>query len=365
MKDAPIPQEHPAGLRERASLRIAVTYGPMCLLRSAEETWADPRTGSEIGWRRICEELQALGHDVHPVAREYHAHSLDVAISINEPDTLWEYGHAKLRICEFWLNGFSFCKEGFDDHVDVYISPSEAHRQKAIGEWGAPKPEKWTTNHLGCDPLVSADVSKTPGRVVYCSSPDRGLHRVLEAWPAIKRAIPHATLRVFYRLEKWFRDFDQTPYYPPIEKNRARALYCEEALKRLSGPEWGITVVDSVSHAEVLREMQQAEVLVHPCETVSWSEGFSVTVLEGCAAEACPIITDCDALGDVYRDLRPVPVGDWEAWQQRVITALTDADFRKDMNKRARALAERTTWTHHAKKLDELIRSRLDLPRHS
>ena len=343
-------------------MRIAVTYGPMCLQRSAEETWNDPRTGSEVGWRRIVEGLRELGHEVHPLdGIEFLP--LDVAISINEPDTLRRFARAKLRICEFWLNGFSFCKEGFDDHVDVYLSPSEAHRQQAVGPWGAPKADKWLVNRLGCDPGGRDSDRPVAGRVVYCSSPDRGLHRVLEAWPLIKRAVPHATLHIFYNLNNWLRSFDQTPYFPDIERNRNRALYIEEALRRLSGPEWGVVVRDQVPHDQLLQEMQQAEVLAHPCETMSWSEGFSCTVLEGCAAEACPIVSDCDALGEVYSVLEPVPVGDWDRWRSRVVRALTDSDFRNDMNKRARKLAEELTWTRHVKQLDSLLRERLSTTR--
>ena len=351
-------------------MRIAVTYGPMCLLRSAEETWADPRTGSEIGWRRIVEGLIDLSVREK---RQWRVDGLpsdvkfrddyDVAISINEPDRLREFPNAKLRICMFWLNGFSFCKEGYDDHVDQYLSPSEAHRQKAIGDWGAVSPAKWQVNYLGCEPPGAihglGEVTRHAGRAVYCSSPDRGLHRVLEAWPAIKRAVPHATLKVFYRLAPWLRQFDTTPYYPPIERNRARALYIEEALARLSGPEWGVEVVDSVSHDEVLREMAQAEVLLHPCETLSWSEGFSCTVIDACSMGAVPVITDCDALGEVYADLDPVKVGDWTGWRSRVVDALTDPAELVHYQEKARAIAERLTWAAHVGRLDALIRERL------
>ena len=256
----------------------------------------------------------------------------------------------------FWLNEFSFCQEGFDDHVDCYFSPSEAHRQKAIGGWGAPKPEKWGTNPLGCDTAARGAGQRVHGRVVYCSSPDRGLHRVLEGWPAIKRAVPHANLKVFYRLAPWLRTFDETPYFPPIEKNRARALYIEEALKRMSGPEWGITVVDSVSHEEVLAEMRQAEVLAHPCETISWSEGFSCTVADACASGAVPVISDADALGEVYADLDPIPVGNWHEWGDRVVRVLTDGAFRAQYAEKAKALAARLTWDAHVSRLDEVIR---------
>lgn len=340
-------------------MRIAVTYGPMCLQRSAEETWSDPRTGSEVGWRRIVEGLRELGHTVFHTTIA--GGTWDAVISINEPDTLRTFINAKLRICMFWLNEFSFCKEGFDEHVDLYFSPSEAHRQKAIGDWGAPKPSKWSVNQLGCDPAGRADsVPKRPGSVVYCSSPDRGLHRALEAWPAVKRAVPAATLKIFYRLEPWLRSFDTTPYSPPIEKLRARAGYVEEALARLSGPEWGITVVDSVSHDQMMHEMAQAEVLVHPCETTSWSEGFSCTVLEGCAAQACPIVSDCDALGEVYADIVPFRTGDWGAFRDLTIRALTDSAFREYRNAKAKALADRLTWKAHVARLDEVIRGRIE-----
>lgn len=348
-------------------MRIAVTYGPMCLQRSAEETWNDPRTGSELGWRRIVDGLRALGYDVDRAEFEVGGVAYDAVVAINEPYRLRDFRDAKLRICEFWLNEFTFCREGqyasqdWDDVTDLYFSPSEAHRQKAIGDWGAPKPEKWGVNYLGCDGptgLLRLD-ERSHGRVVYCSSPDRGLHRVLEAWPAIKCAVPHATLHVFYRLEEWLRSFDQTPYYPPIERNRARALYIEEALKRLSGPEWGITIRDSVSHDEVLREMAQAEVLAHPCETLSWSEGFSCTVLDACSAGACPIVSDCDALGEVYADLEPFKVGDWAAFRDRTIRALTEPDFRAQIVSKATALAERLTWERHVRQLDEVIRGRI------
>lgn len=341
------------------SLRIDVSYPEMCLLpgRSYKETWNDPRTGSEVAWRRVVEELRLLGHDARSCLHDLWL-AADVSISINDPRTLHNAGG--LRICEFLLNELTFCnEEPFDDYTDLYFSPSEAHRQKAIGDWGAAKPEKWRTNPLGCDPANYGGGSKVPGRVVYCSSPDRGLHRLLEAWPFIKRAVPHASLWIFYRLEPWLRGFDTTPYFPPIEKLRNRALYVEEALKRLSDPKWGITVCDSVDRVTLAKELSAAECFAYPCETTSWSEGFSCSTLEACAAEACPIISDCDAFADVYSSLDPTPVGHWTEWRERVIRALTDAPFRDDMNKRARALAERLTWKRHVKQLNDEILSRL------
>ncbi len=335
-------------------MRIAVTYGPMCLLRSAKETWADPRTGSEIGWRRIVEGLRERGHQVEQNVWN----DFDCVIAINEPDSLRGI-NARLRICMFWLNEFSFCKEGFDEHVDAYFSPSDAHLAQAVGPWGAPVPGKWRVNRLGCDvPRLHQEAARVPGRVVYCSSPDRGLHRVLEAWPKIRARVPQSSLRIFYRLEPFLRGFDETPYFPPIERNRARALYIEEALRRMSGPEWGIEVRDSISRDELQLELQQAEVFLHPCETLSWSEGFSCSTMEACANGAAPIVSDCDALGEVYAPLDPFKVGDWATFRERTIRALTDAPFRAELAAKATKLAREHEWKFHVQRLDSFLRER-------
>lgn len=340
-------------------LRIAITYGPQCLLRSPDVTQSDPRTGSEIGFVRIAEELERLGHVVsrHCGLDQSATERYDVAIAINEPDRLRTIS-AGLKVCEFWLNGTDFCEVGFDDFVDEYISPSRAHMWQAVGQWHVPHPSKWRVIPLGCDP-ERYGATKISGRAVYCSSPDRGLHRVLESWPAIKRAVPRATLHVFYRLREWIDSMKAMPHYQPIERLRTRALYVEDALDRMSGAEWGITVRDSVSREVLIAEMSAAEVLLHPCETTSWSEGFSCTVLEGCAAQACPVVSDCDALGEVYADLEPFKTGDSAAFRERTIRALTDEAFRAEMNAKARALAERLTWRAHTERLDEVIRGRV------
>lgn len=350
-------------------MRIAVTYGPMCLQRSAGETWNDPRTGSEIGWVRIVEGLRKLGHVVAANDRVPVDSSMryDAVISINEPDSLRQFAGMTtwgggVRVCMFWLNEFTFCKEGFDQHVDVYCSPSKSHLAQVLGRWKAQSPGKWVVNELGCDDELARGepVGPVAGRTVYCSSPDRGLHRVLESWPHIKALAPHATLRIFYRVAEWIRGFEQTPYHPPIERLRTRALYIEEALARMSGPEWGITVVDSVPHEQVLAEMAQAELLLHPCETTSWSEGFSVTCLDACSRGCVPVVSDCDALGEIYADLDPIPVGNWGDWRDRVVRLLTNPAERAQYAEKATALAARLTWDAHVKRLDEVIRGRIE-----
>ena len=46
-----------------------------------------------------------------------------------------------------------------------------------------------------------------PGRVIWCSSADRGLHWLLSQWPKIKEAVPYASLKVFYHFN--YGDLDK------------------------------------------------------------------------------------------------------------------------------------------------------------
>jgi len=383
--------------------------------------WSDQRglTGSELGAVRIAEELAAMGHDVtlRTVSsdKEWHGFKIasidepiqpcDIALAVNEPDLLRGAPAGAFRAVTYWLNDMSFLKKGFADHVDLFISPSEPHREQMFTnpkwrrvathpnypdgeEQYEPNADKWAVVELGCDPgrhdecagcgEVECNYStndcgevgqrapeKIPGRVIYSSSPDRGLHWLLQEWPIIKLQVPHATLHIFYRLEPWIRGFDKTPYFPPIEPNRARALYVQEALQRLSDPKWGITLRDSVSRETIEREMAQAEVMAYPCDTLAWSEGFSCSVLEGCAARACPITTDCDALGGVYGDALPLvkrngrDPREWvPEWRKAVIGALGDASYREHVNTKARTFAETRTWKRTAENILNEIEKR-------
>jgi hypothetical protein len=408
-------------------MKLAILFGGICLsFRKSLDlkgVYADPRglTGSEYGALRLAEEFAAMSRGtlddemdvtLFTVSKDNeHTHGVkvgyinqpipdgfDIAISINEPDLLRAVSPKTFRATAYWLNGFTHCQPGFDDHCDLYLSPSAPHLHEIMTReaWRAvapipsapdgqerytPDPAKWAAVELGCDPehfdieedretspeigVEMQPIEKIPGRVVYCSSPDRGLHWLLQEWPLIKMAVPHATLHIFYRLEPWIRGFDSTPYFPPIEPNRGRALYVQEALARMSDPKWGITLRDSVSRETIEREMAQAEVMAYPCDTLAWSEGFSCSLLEGCAARACPITTDCDALGGVYGDALPLvrrndrDPREWvPEWRKAVIGALTDAGYRERVNDKARAFAEKRTWRKTAEGILEEIEKR-------
>lgn len=421
-------------------MRVALLFDPWLL--SARGTldldgYRDDNrgmTGSEQCAIRLYEELGAMRHTPLLFTKaENYSKSLsgmvlpweergtwdcDVAISINCPDPLRDV-RAKFKACYALLNDFTFCKAGFEQHVDLFASPSQPHLDQVLHNpdwhrvevtWDRPEgkaqyepdPAKWCVVPLGCDPervrhieklcpdcggkcphepecppdickcrcygSGRVPMEKVPGRVIYCSSPDRGLHLLLQEWAHIKRAVPHAKLRIFYRLRDWVGSMKAQIgpdgfVHPHVFPNVQRALYIDECLYRLSEPKWGIEVHDSVSRATIEREMAEAEVMAYPLSPLNaFSEGFSCSTLESCAARACPITTDADAFRGLYGDVLPLTErsGDWvPKWRDNVIRALTDEVWREAVNDKAEAFAKELTWKNTSERLMAEIRTRM------
>lgn len=397
-------------------MRIAFAYGPFCLGGSSgsdtvrgfnfSNMWGDPRglTGSEISFFRIAQEMSKLGHDVHiftfghdgpppPSWEGVHVHPFkelyapgvgeffDAAYSWNEAEVLRPLPSSVLRLCNLQINDFVHCRPGFGDIVDVWTSPSESHRQMVLSKPAhpihlyqgdrpysyIPDPDRWVVLTNGCDPsnydrLYDSGVEKVPGRVIWGSSPDRGLHWLLQEWPKIRRAAPHAHLKVFYKVMKWADNIIAHPFGDPtIMEQIRRAYYIKEALRRLAP--LGVELVDSVSRREIDRQMAEAEVLAYSCDPVSWTEGFSVTLMEGCAAGSFPVTTAVDALPEIYGGhipMVPVPVSEhMSEFSDLVIRGLTDPAYREEVNGRARALALQYSWDTLAARLEAILADRL------
>lgn len=374
-------------------MKLALIYSPWLLAHRPSgldfgNIYRDPRglTGSEYGLARLADEYQKMGHEVHVYTvtqdkgwrgvqlhpweeRESIDGGFDLAIALNIPDDL-RVVKAQFRMCIFWLNNFTFCKPGFEDHCDLFIGPSGAHLHEAINTWKLTEgggrfdanPAKWTHTPLGCDPEQYGKVAKIPGRVIYCSSPDRGLDHLLGCWEDIKKAAPHATLHVFYRLQPWIDQIMKVPEgFAPMADTRRRALVIDAAVKKFS-VDGSVVIRDAVSREEIEEEQSRAEVLAYPCDTPIWSEGWSCSVHECCVAKACPVITDCDAFKTVYGDFLPMvergSPGWVERWRDLVIRALTDKEWRDGINEKAHAWAKDKTWAATAQNMLALVAER-------
>lgn len=318
-------------------------------------------TGTELGFVRVTEELRKLGHEVVPFMgdREYRREwtDFDALLSWNEPMPFAGSRSTQKRVVFQMLNDFSFCPPHFDRWVDKHVGVSRGQVDHIVKHYPQTA-GRWAVVPLGCDPELYED-RRVQGRVVYASSPDRGLHWLLSAWPEIRKAVPEAHLRVFYHWSDDLLHITETsvspqggPYHPHIVEIAQRKRYIKRAMEALQplGVEW----VGSVSRARMAKEWSEASVMAYPCDTVALSEGFSVSILEAHASFTAPVITDVDCLGEVYAGsgaamVRSPVQGRMAEFTEEVVTALRGGG----RISACRAFAQELTWAKTAKRLEE------------
>jgi|SRR3984957_4892746 len=308
-------------------------------------------------WGKVnVKRLQSVGFARQPP---------EVMYTWNEPDVFKYCPSSALRIVNQQLNDFGYCQfSDYDDYVDIYTSPSDCHR-KYISQ-STPIKEKWEVLGNGFDPKMFFPREKKQYSVVYASSPDRGLHILLEAWPKIKKQVPQATLDIYYDCTNYFH------HITAREKNYANNLIKDPAmLEYINRGKYIIYALDkmksgydiihhqAVSKKNMAEKMGQASVLAYPCSSVSFTEGFSATTIESCASGMVPIISNQDALEQIYGEVVPMvktPThSNIDSFITLVVKALTDKKFQEETTAKTIQFAKDYTWTKLTDHLETII----------
>ncbi len=371
-------------------MKIAFVFGSFCISRPFDFTrlYEDDRglTGSEVSCFHYARWMAERGHDVTIFTftantpdhyrwfkvdiRPFDAYEKgdkkqwDVIMAWMNPDFIHGVAPGPLRVVDQQLNDFNYCKPGWENFIDVVGGLSETHTE--FLKTCAPQVpnEKWESFYNGVDPDAFESFDKISGRVIYASSPDRGLHLLLQEWPEIHRRAPHAVLRVFYNFDSWVAAMKNVPQNadPMLKEQVHRALYVSEAIKRLTAGNHGVEHFKSVSRKRIAQEMGQAQVLAYPCDPVRWTEGFSNTLLEGCYAKAAPVTSDVDALGQLYGGAA-ITIHDVKnhlgEFTDAVVRLLTDESYREEIAQRARERSQRYFWPVLAERLEGILIRRM------
>jgi len=250
----------------------------------------------------------------------------DVLISWDLPHAFRFADRARARVLAFQLNHaevgvFSHC-------IDQYWHPSRWHRDRFVNEWPEIEIKKTVpclTN--GVDVGRYVEVAKTarklPFRVVYTSSPDRGLHHLLRIWPRVKQQAPDAELHVYYDIGRWLETDAQMKAAGLHNITRERA---ELIRPYFQSPSHGIVFHGGVDKWELAQAQISAPVLCYPCDPVAPTEGFSMTVLEGITAGCDVLTSNADAFGELWSGVEgvtmlPLPVHD-DVWSDTLVALL-------------------------------------------
>ena len=255
-----------------------------------------------------------------------------------------------IQINDFLLNGFKY-----EQYVDVCVCVSQAHQAHLWTEAGNPGPGavvEIIPNGVELERFRKPRKT-VPRRCIYASSPDRGLHWLLAIWPEVRMTFPDAELHVFYEVQAWL---DNATLLHNEVGNRAR--YVIRRMGELQGH--GVLMRGPMSPAQLASELLQADLMLYPCDPIRFTEGFSVSTLEACAAGAIPVLTDADALGEIYGESGAVMVlrGDGRSWVDQYLGTVLQLLGNVERESRRHTLQEfaaRFGWEAVAARWEEVI----------
>ena len=129
---------------------------------------------------------------------------------------------------------------------------------------------------------------RDPHKLVYSSSHVRGLAYLYEIWPDIKKAVPDATLNVFYGRES----------YDAVHRGNPERMKWMDGMMAKAKALDGVTDYGKVSHKRIMEEFFSAGIWPYPCP---FPEIYCITAIKAQAAGAVPVASNYAALDETIQ----------------------------------------------------------------
>ena len=203
--------------------------------------------------------------------------------------------------------------------ADRVLGLSGWHRDFLIKHHNLPAEQVLTTRN-GIDfTRFNHDVPRNTKKVVYSSSPDRGLPVLLKVWPKIRERVPDAELHVFYGFFNWRKAAEARG----AQDELAGIDFLERQMVHLA--ESGVHNRGKVDQETLAKEFLSAGVWAH---STWFSETSCITAMEAQAAGLRIVTSSIAALNEtVGPDYGVLIDGDWlsEEYQTRFVDEVVRA----------------------------------------
>lgn len=223
------------------------------------------------------------------------------------------------------------------NNADEIIVLSKAHEKSLLDHDGV-RATRILSNGIDENAFIGEPPERDFGKVIYASSPDRGLARLLEAWPYVQ-TFAHGvqpTLDVYY-------DWTQFEEKFPDDAAALRAAMFEYP---------SVTFHGGVSHPELHTALRKASVWAYPNE--GEVETSCITAMKAMAAGCIPVYTKAGALEETTGGFG-TPVDEFEpmSFAKAILSRLNTDEETRDFLKRS--ALDRFSWKEVAKRFAEVI----------
>jgi glycosyltransferase involved in cell wall biosynthesis len=177
--------------------------------------------------------------------------------------------------------------------VDKIFCLSKWHRNDCLAKTYPCLPfEKYHVTRNGIDPsrFGGKQPKKIGNRLIYTSSGNRGLDRLLDLFPRIRQEVKDAELHVYYGFDTWI---SMAKAYRN-EKELASISALQEKMKKTDG----VVGHGRVGQRELAEAFMAAKVWAYP---TSFTETSCISAIEAQAAECVPVTTNLAALSETVK----------------------------------------------------------------
>lgn len=190
---------------------------------------------------------------------------------------------------------------------------------------------------------------RDPHRILYASSHVRGLAYLYKIWPEVKKAVPDATLNVFYGRDS----------YDKVHKGNPERMKWMDDMIQTAKELDGVTDWGKASQKRIVQEGFKSGIWAYPCP---FPEIYCITAVKSQASGAVPVASNFAALDETIQFGHKQPLGefndeDLEKYKDSLIWWLTHPKDQERVRPKMMRWALTKSWKKVAEQWSEEFKS--------